>query len=92
MFFLGVLARVGQPVSANLFETSFQNGLIYKRFDSNRFSKFQIYNFLYFLQFLCRIGHEESENHGPEALGIIIRDILALFLIKCGKKGKEYFF
>ena len=58
-------------------------------FFSNRTEKFQIYNFLYFLQFLELIGHDESEYHGPVALGIIKRDILALFQVKCLKKGKE---
>ena len=49
---------------------------------------FQINNVLYFLQFLNQISHEESENHGrPEALGIIIRAILAFFLIKSEEKG-----
>ena len=63
-----------------------------KKNGSNRtvLSKFQIYNSLYFLQFLdTETGHEEFENHGPEALGIRIRAILALFLIKCEKKGKD---
>ena len=44
------------------------------------------YYSLYFFQFLDQIGHEESEKHGPEALRIIVRAILAPFLMKCEKE------
>ena len=82
------------------FQLRILTGLKSNRFDSNWFKIkpyliqpfCQNFNFLSFLQFLDQKGHEESENHGPETLGIIKRDILAVFIIKCEKDGKKYLF